>query len=222
VTPSSHGYSNPRYSGNSQPPPQVTPTGLSPSMAERSSSLRLPRGGGIRLPHNTTSVPFYKGTFGLGSAPFPRRYSGHLFLISLPPPTEMLQFGGFPLLIGAPIKGGIAIRGSPDLSPHAAPRGLWQLATPFLGARAEPSTRRRSSNGQGSLAHQALIGISLALTRIPEICGIIRESWGVPFVGGDPAAGSPTATLLRLTPPRGAKARSQLFWSWDLAPAPLG
>jgi len=41
-------------------------------------------------------------------------------------------------------------------------------------------------------------------------------------VGGDPAAGSPTATLLRLTPPRGAKARSQLFWSWDLAPAPLG
>ena len=142
-------------------------------MAERSSSLRLPRGGGIRLPHNTTSAPLCRGTFGLGCAPFPRRYSGHLILISLPPPTEMLQFGGFPLLIGAPVKGGIAIRGSPDLSPHAAPRGLWQLATPFIGARAEPSTRRLSSNGQGSLAHQALIGISLALTRISEICGII-------------------------------------------------
>ena len=183
MTPSSHGYSNPRYSGNSQPPPQVAPTGLSPSMAERSSSLRLPRGGGIRLPHNTTSAPFCKRAFGLGSAPFPRRYSGHLILISLPPPTEMLQFGGFPLLIGAPIKGGIAIRGSPDLSPRAAPRGLWQLATPFLGARAEPSTRRRSSNGQGSLAHQALIGISLALTHIPMVCGIMMGELGCPLCG---------------------------------------
>jgi len=29
-------------------------------------------------------------------------------------------------------------------------------------------------------------------------------------MGGDPAAGSPTATLLRLTPPRGPKARPSL------------
>jgi len=39
------------------------------------------------------------------------------------------------------------IRGSPDLRLHAPPRGLSQLATPFLGAQAEPSTRRRRRVG---------------------------------------------------------------------------
>ncbi len=80
--------------------------------------------------------------------PFPSPVLRASHLVSLPPPTEMLQFGGFPLPAGSarglPLAGG-PIRGSPDLSLHAAPRGFWQLATPFLGARAEPSTRRRSS-----------------------------------------------------------------------------
>lgn len=34
--------------------------------------------------------------FGLGWSPFTRRYSGSLVLISFPPPTQMLPFGGFP------------------------------------------------------------------------------------------------------------------------------
>jgi hypothetical protein len=36
--------------------------------------------------------------FGLNSVVFDRLYSRHLDLISLPPPTEMFQFGGFPIL----------------------------------------------------------------------------------------------------------------------------
>ena len=58
-------------------------------------------------------------------------------LVSLPPPTEMLQFRGFPLPAGSargsPLAGG-PIRECPDLSLRAAPRALSQLATPFFGA----------------------------------------------------------------------------------------
>ena len=35
--------------------------------------------------------------FGLGSSPFPRRYSGNPILVSSPPPTWMFPFGGFPI-----------------------------------------------------------------------------------------------------------------------------
>ena len=41
---------------------------------------------------------------------------------------------------------GIPIRGSRVLSLRAAPPGLSQLGTPFVGARAEPSTRWQSSH----------------------------------------------------------------------------
>ena len=82
-----------------------------------------------------------------------------------------------------------------------------QLATPFLGARPEPSTGR--------------------------LTGAVMEgsAWGLPphrappHEGGDPAAGSPTATLLRLRPPRGFPARSPapgVPGAGDLAGNPLG
>jgi hypothetical protein len=66
-------------------------------------------------------------------------------LVSPPPPTKMFQFGGFPLLTEhRPKPVGSPIRGSSDLGLHAPPRGLSQLATPFIGTQAKPSTRQRS------------------------------------------------------------------------------
>ncbi len=66
-------------------------------------------------------------------------------LVSPPPPTKMFQFGGFPLLTERrPKPSGSPIRASPDLRLHAPPRGLSQLATPFFGTQAKPSTRQRS------------------------------------------------------------------------------
>ena len=122
----------------------VTPTGLSPSMAGRSRPLRLPHQR-LPIPPQPHIHPLSRAGVRFELSPFPSPVLRASRLVSPPPPTEMLQFGGFPLPAGSALSGGIAIRGSPDLSLPAAPRGLWQLATPFLGARAEPSTRRRSS-----------------------------------------------------------------------------
>ena len=82
--------------------------------------------------------------------------------VSLPPPTKMLQFGGFPLpsrehredLAAFPI--GSPIQASPDLRLPAPTRGLSQLVTSFLGVQAELSTRRRGMS--------RLFGSSICLT----------------------------------------------------------
>jgi len=99
-------------------------------------------------PFNSTSLNGFPFRFGLGFSPFARRYSGNPILVSFPPPTWMFPFGGFPLPKWKRrefIAAGSPIRGSPDLRLHAPTRGLSQLATPFFGARAEPSIRRRSA-----------------------------------------------------------------------------
>ncbi len=63
-------------------------------------------------------------------------------LVSFPPPTKMFQFRGFPLLTERrPKPPGSPIRGSPDRRLHASPRGLSQLATPFISTQAKPSNR---------------------------------------------------------------------------------
>ena len=99
-------------------------------------------------------------------------------MVSLPPPTKMFPFGGFPLptwehrrdprvsAIGGPI------RGSPDLRLHAPPRGLSQLAAPFFGAQAEPSTRRRRR--AGSTRVQRLFNVG-------PMRGVHRESDSLTF-----------------------------------------
>lgn len=93
-------------------------------------------------PHLPTVVPW---GFGLGSPPFGRPYSGDpfwlLFLRVLrcfrsPRSRPLRGAGAYSAPAGSPI------RGSRVLSLPAAPPGLSQLATPFLGARAEPSTGR--------------------------------------------------------------------------------
>ena len=63
-------------------------------------------------------------------------------LISIPPPTKMLQFGGFPFpgifgnddLRQEVLLGDLRIQGI-----HAPPRSLSQLVTTFISSRAEPS-----------------------------------------------------------------------------------
>ena len=92
--------------------------------------------------YNPTSPVGFPTRFGLPSPLFPRRYSGDRNLLSLPAPTKMFPFGAFPLPAGSDEglpPSGSPIRASPVLRLHAPRRGFSQLATPFLGARAEPS-----------------------------------------------------------------------------------
>ena len=80
-------------------------------------------------------------------------------LVSLPPPTKMLPFGGFPLPSGehredlAAFPIGSPIQASPDLRLPAPTRGLSQLVTSFLSVQAELSTRRR---GMSSLLRSSI------------------------------------------------------------------
>lgn len=85
--------------------------------------------------------------FSLSSTAFIRHYSRHRNLLSLPPPTKMFQFGGFPLPItgsSTTPKGwlGSPIRQSQDPRMHAPPLGLSQLATAFISdsSQAIPQT----------------------------------------------------------------------------------
>ena len=61
-------------------------------------------------------------------------------LISFPPPTKMLQFGGFPFLErNGTMCQEVPFGNSRIQEIHASPRDLSQLVTTFVGSRAEPS-----------------------------------------------------------------------------------
>ena len=98
VPPDSTGISRaPAYSGTSTAPYSrfaygtLTPSG--PPFQARSATLSIAF---LEAPQpQAGSTPP-----GLGSSPFARRYSGNLYLISLPPGTEMFQFPGFASLSG--------------------------------------------------------------------------------------------------------------------------
>ena len=80
-------------------PQQASPTGLSPSTAPDFHRVRLACGGYLwGWADNPTSRSDFSGRFSLGCAGFGRPYFRHLLLISFPPPTGMLRFGGFPHL----------------------------------------------------------------------------------------------------------------------------
>jgi hypothetical protein len=66
-------------------------------------------------------------------------------LVSFPPPTKMLPFGGLPLRKGACVRSLIQV--SPVLRLHAPTRGISLLAAPFFGSQAEPFSRRRGVFG---------------------------------------------------------------------------
>ena len=130
-------------------------------MADLSRSLQIMEQGG-GLAHYTTSKADFSALFSLDFSPFTRRYSENLILISFPRPTQMFPFGRFPFpyreypsfrWVGPPI------RGSSDRQMLAPPRGLSQLATPFFGDRAEPSTKRRIMSGSFPTATEKITHI---------------------------------------------------------------
>ena len=69
-------------------------------------------------------------------------------LISFPPPTKMLQFGGFPFLErNGTMCQEVPFGNSRIQEIHASPRDLSQLVTTFFGSRAEPSPSRVVASG---------------------------------------------------------------------------
>ena len=84
-------------------------------------------------------LPYFYRRFGLFRFRSPLLSESRL--ISLPPPTEMFQFSGFPPLTYGFSQQymivnhvGFPIRISPDLGLFAAPRGFSQLTTSFFGS----------------------------------------------------------------------------------------
>ena len=135
-------------------PRSVTPTGLSPSTAGHSSPLRLPDQGRAGA-HNPSSPRGFPRGLGLGSPPFGRPYSGDPCWFLFLPLLRCFRSGGSPSVLprgdyprGFPSAraysalAGSPIRGSRVQRPPAPTPGVSPLATPFVGARAEPSTGR--------------------------------------------------------------------------------
>ena len=119
-------------------------------------------GEGAAGPCNTTSPTGFPVGFGLGSPPFGRPYSGDPCWFLLLPLLRCFRSGGshsvlppphrgdgFPSATGSSPVAGSPIRGSRVPRLPAPTPGLSQLATPFLGARAEPSTGRRRCRRPG-------------------------------------------------------------------------
>ena len=79
---------------------QFTLTGLSPSMAGLSKPLQLNWREGSRV-HNPTSPVSLPHRIRFGLFPFRSLLLRESHLVSFPPPTKMLQFGGFPLPSGS-------------------------------------------------------------------------------------------------------------------------
>ncbi len=183
---------------------------------------------------HATSPARHRAGFGLGSSPFPRRYSGNLDLISSPPPTWMFPFGGF-ALPGLRPGSGRTLIGSCQEVPFGDPRiyGRMRLpgayrSLPRPSSPPEPShppggvfAPSRMQHGSGLHAyarcpsrdgerppHPIPLHPSSASFLADCICSAVRAArdpisgGSQALVGGDPAAPSGTATLLRLLPPR--------------------
>jgi hypothetical protein len=114
---------------------QFTRTGLSPSSAGLSRPLLLGWRGGSWARNSTSPTSFPVG-FGLDSSLFARCYYGNPVLVSFPPPTKMLQFGGFPLREGASRSRRIVMRSLIEVSPvlrlHALTRGNFAACRALL------------------------------------------------------------------------------------------
>ena len=136
----------------------------------------------------------------MGSPPFGRPYSGDPVVVSPPPPTKMFPFGGFPSGTSSPsAEGGTGfpdaagsspaaggpIRRSRVQRPRAPTPGLSQLATAFLGARAEPSAGRRRCRRPSGTRGGALARFRLVLPHPPtsEWVGLRRKGPWAPTYG---------------------------------------
>lgn len=125
------------------------PTGLSPSMVGLSSTIQLrdrfslpdssiPESGWVLQPHLNNAYRLERPD-GLGSFPFARRYLGSRGFFLLLGVLRCFTSPGYPLCpmnsdigVAVLLATGCPIRVSPYLSLLAAPRGLSQLATPFI------------------------------------------------------------------------------------------
>lgn len=140
--PNSRAISEARYSGSPESPSRLAPTGLSPSSVPRSSGLRVERVGSAGVLSHHIPPPLLAGVrFALCPLRSPLLRASRL--ISSPAPTRMLYFGAFPIPTDRH-ETGSPIRRSPVRRFLAPTRGISQLGTTFVGARAEPSPRQRS------------------------------------------------------------------------------
>src|SRR3990170_1516021 len=81
----------------------------------------------------TTSAAARRRSVRFGLLPFRSPLLRKSQLVSVPPPTQMFHFGGFPLLTEhRPKPMGSPIRASSDRRLRAPTRGLSQLAAPFI------------------------------------------------------------------------------------------
>ena len=101
--PASRALSNARYSGSLQSRLFVSPTGLSPSAVRRSRHVRLSKPASAEVHYSTSPHPRRAGIrFVLCRVRSPLLAASQL--ISCPPPTRMLYFGGFPFLAECPLR----------------------------------------------------------------------------------------------------------------------
>jgi hypothetical protein len=101
--PASRAISNARYSGYLQSRLFGSPTGLSPSTVRRSRHVRLPKPASTEVHYSTSPHPCRAGIrFVLCRFRSPLLTAS--LLISCPPPTRMLYFGGFPFLSEYPLR----------------------------------------------------------------------------------------------------------------------
>ena len=101
--PASRVISNTRYSGYLQSRLFLAPTGLSPSTVCRSRHVRLQKPASTEVHHSTSPCPHRAGIrFVLCRVRSPLLAASRL--ISCPPPTRMLYFGGFPFLAECPLR----------------------------------------------------------------------------------------------------------------------
>ena len=101
--PASHAISNARYSGYLQSRLFHSPTGLSPSLVRRSRHVWLRKPASTEVLYSTSPHPRRAGIrFVLCRFRSPLLTASRL--ISCPPPTRMLYFGGFPFLAEYPLR----------------------------------------------------------------------------------------------------------------------
>ena len=101
--PTSRAISNARYSGYLQSRLPRSPTGLSPCIVCRSRHVRLRRPASTEVHNSTSPRPHRAGIrFVLCRVRSPLLTASQL--ISCPPPTRMLYFGGFPFLAECPLR----------------------------------------------------------------------------------------------------------------------
>ncbi len=207
----------------------LLPTGVSPSKPPRSRGLRA-EALGEKQAQNTTFLPRCRGRFGLPCAAFGRPYSRHrccfLFLgvlrcFSSPGSRPSRANSGIPGSKAACAYPGLiaachALRRPPSPAIHQTAslqfrrkaRRVTLACSPATGPTARHRQQEHENAHRLRFRHQ---GVALASSCSGFARARSRSTATLPLVfcteGGDLAAGSPTATLLRLSPSHEAQIR---------------